>query len=658
MKFSSYPLAAAPLPVDTFLIHQQASNSEQQVTMQSLISATKAFAQVVSIAALKAIDVTTITDGYQAMVSGYYTEADGGGGLFTYVAASALTDNGGYIIAPTVGAGRWIANDQAVINVKRFGAKGDGATDDTATITAAINSAVIRSVVFFPNAANAYMVSAQITLPISQLTILGFGATLKSVNDSAYRVFTATNQSSITIQGLTFNGVYLSTGLALAQGSIELYGCIDCTVQNCYFTNIAGQGVFISGACVRISVIDNGFNNCFCAIFSDWDTFTIPSRLTISRNRIRDGISKNTRVSFSGGIKLHGSANDNVSVGNIISENIITFPGQMGIEIQGGINGTSITGNAIESAGFGISLSIVLKCAVTGNTVKGSFTYGIEVASNCARCTVTGNTVDGLDQTGTATSAEGIICPNATSLSIVGNVLNTCNIHTLSSNTLSISSNTLRDGLINIQACYSVSIVGNTVVSNAPITNGIVIDISGDTGSHKGFDIIGNTFKGTFSFSIIRVYSGSGNGTIDGMMVCHNNTSGASGSGNAFDIQFGGSTSSMTGLVLRDNIASNDNGFYQDWLDIPVAELATSAVLDTKYAVILGNAAGGAITFTLPGGSATFPKTFTIKKIDSSANAITISGVIDGSGSYTLTAQNKYVTVCTENNAWWVIANN
>jgi len=64
----------------------------------------------------------------------------------------------------------------------------------------------------------------------------------------------------------------------------------------------------------------------------------------------------------------------------------------------------------------------------------------------------------------------------------------------------------------------------------------------------------------------------------------------------------------------------------------------------------------------LPDPSTITGRLYTIKKIDPSANAVTIVGNIDGSTSYSLTSRWQYVTViCTGGNGdtdWNIIANN
>lgn len=85
-----------------------------------------------TIASLKALDKTVNT---RAFVLGYYAAGDGGGGLYYYDSADTTTaDNGGTVIVASDG-GRWKLIYVSAINVRQFGAKGDGATDDTTTFT-------------------------------------------------------------------------------------------------------------------------------------------------------------------------------------------------------------------------------------------------------------------------------------------------------------------------------------------------------------------------------------------------------------------------------------------------------------------------------------------------------------------------------------------
>ena len=133
---------------------------------------------VSTIAALKALISHANND--QVQVAGYYSPGDGGGGIFYYDASSSATDNGGTVIAPTAGAGRWKRIYSGAVNVKWFGAKGgDGAADDTTAIQNTINSISNTSSlgraggsrIYFPD--GDYTITSSLIIDNSNIEILG-----------------------------------------------------------------------------------------------------------------------------------------------------------------------------------------------------------------------------------------------------------------------------------------------------------------------------------------------------------------------------------------------------------------------------------------------------------------------------------------------------
>lgn len=86
---------------------------------------------------------------------------------------------------------------------------------------------------------------------------------------------------------------------------------------------------------------------------------------------------------------------------------------------------------------------------------------------------------------------------------------------------------------------------------------------------------------------------------------------------------------------------------------------ATISLLTSSSPNRFADATANAITYTLPSTSS-IGYTFTIKKIDSSANVVTINGTIDGATNYTLTARYKYVTVVSTSTSgvWYITGNN
>ena len=100
---------------------------------------------VTTIAALKAL---TGVDGEVVRVLGYYAANDGGGGDFVFSSGSLATPDNGMVIAPTAGSGNWLRQANGFVDLRWFGAKGDGTTNDMLALSYANTYAVAQSPVW------------------------------------------------------------------------------------------------------------------------------------------------------------------------------------------------------------------------------------------------------------------------------------------------------------------------------------------------------------------------------------------------------------------------------------------------------------------------------------------------------------------------------
>lgn len=191
-----------------------------------------------TIAALKALN--SHADGDQVQVAGYYTPGDGGGGTFYYDEGSSDTDNGGTVIAPTAGSGRWQRVYSGKVNVKWFGARGDGATDDTAAIQAAIDRfASGRGTIYFPK--GIYLSTATIAVVHDRVNLVGAGQWVSqikfqpTVDDICIFIGKggegSTNSGVITqcsVKGLSFT----STNTINKKIALELKDIAECQFED------------------------------------------------------------------------------------------------------------------------------------------------------------------------------------------------------------------------------------------------------------------------------------------------------------------------------------------------------------------------------------------------------------------------------------------
>jgi hypothetical protein len=119
----------------------------------------------------------TPSAGDTALLLGYNAKGDGGGGEFYWDSASTATPHGSIIVQPGGGGtGRWfrVLGQDGPINVKWFGAAGDGSTPDQTAIDAAIAYCVANNrTLEFPD--GTYMHSGAINWAFNNFHVMAAG---------------------------------------------------------------------------------------------------------------------------------------------------------------------------------------------------------------------------------------------------------------------------------------------------------------------------------------------------------------------------------------------------------------------------------------------------------------------------------------------------
>jgi hypothetical protein len=192
---------------------------------------------------------------------GFHTTGDGGGGVFYWDASKNKSEhNGGTIIDPSIaglvanweytqnlyfspaviGQGCWVREYSGAVNVKWFGAKGDGVSDDTAALKA---SFVNHSCVYLPLAIyGSQYIEFVLT---SALQIEADGAEIKLLNDDErlLRVNNTTLGGDLKITGVKFNGNQFGSntedGGLVQLNNLKKSTLIDCEITG--FKNTHGH---------------------------------------------------------------------------------------------------------------------------------------------------------------------------------------------------------------------------------------------------------------------------------------------------------------------------------------------------------------------------------------------------------------------------------
>ena len=272
--------------------------------------------------------------------------------------------------AATLG-GMWLALSQravaaenpldTVLNVRAFGAKGDGKSDDTKAVQRAIDAAADRGGgVFLPP--GVYACSELHARPHVSLTGVpgwdyeqGFGSVIRLADQRAGCLLNITGAFGATIDGLALDGGRKGTGVHGIWLNKPDYGKQEDTfrIERCQIANFSGDGVRLARAwCFSIRHSMIAYNGGDGISLRGWDGFLIDNWL-----------SGNGRGGFA-------TREENASC--TFTGNRIEWNGEEGILIRGG-DGYNLTGNFLDRSGTcAIALIDAVQVTITGNFLKRS----------------------------------------------------------------------------------------------------------------------------------------------------------------------------------------------------------------------------------------------------------------------------------------------
>ncbi len=287
-----------------------------------------------SVAELKA--AASLSAGLAATTLGYYQQGDGGAAAYTVRAktASDKDDGGSTLFLQNSLVAELIVKDS--VSAKWFGAKGDGATDDTATIQAALSA---YPVVVLP--AGTYLLSNTLKIADGK-TLQGCGAStvLKSgsadvaINVAGSKVDLISFSLTPATSGGTNVGININStrGLTSATGAqnykninvknltveyfsesqLALNNCWHVNVDNCVFhglgasNSVQSKGVSFDYDGLKLSswassgcVFSNSYiSSCYIGLnlYADWDTLAYNCIFEYNDTPIKKSLGSEARI--------------------------------------------------------------------------------------------------------------------------------------------------------------------------------------------------------------------------------------------------------------------------------------------------------------------------------------------------------------------------
>lgn len=402
---------------------------------------------VLNVAALRAYPVATLQNGAQIATQGYYTANDNGNAVYVWNATSMATDNGGTIIQPTgVMTGRFLLRSQGFLSAKQFGAKGDGATDDTTALNnlvTFINTAG-GGLVYIP--LGTYLTSTGLAFSTGNVTVKGDGIGVTIIKVTAYadcvrfsNGYPASTSilSNITFTDITLDGNFYGTPWSAPNDTygngLNLNTCQNFFVNRVQVYGTSGQGIVstFGPPSPGTQVQTQGYIGQ-CIVTLDVSTsgkIAIGAEARFSHLVIDGNVIDTSAVSGSVGVYV-GNLGPTTGIDNrgvVITNNVCIGPATTGngILVEENWRAINVSGNNVQFYDVGISLktaaSTALIATVDANVIRDFNSYGINtfpINSGNLQVNCVGNTINSAG----ASVVDGILL--TTGSAAKGNLIN------------------------------------------------------------------------------------------------------------------------------------------------------------------------------------------------------------------------------------------
>ena len=285
------------------------------------------------------------------------------------------------------------------------GAVGDGTTDDTAAVQAALDrgSALVRRGDVLINE-GVFLVGA-LTIPAGR-RLVGAGGTLKAkpnlANNAQIVTLTGEGAAAVGVR-LDGNGANQANGvLGICVADADNVSIVDCEIWA-----TSKDAIRAGGTCNDLKVTGNRVR----------DLTQTAAGISVLSTGARYDVSDNIIDSSSGaGLMVHGAGGVDIE-GCTVRGNVINAPGQIPLELFD-IIGAAVFGNVITAGSRGITCANLVSATISNNVLRNQTLYAFEL-NNATDVVVSGNSAYDCACLVAGTSATvGLV-----NVAIVGNLL-------------------------------------------------------------------------------------------------------------------------------------------------------------------------------------------------------------------------------------------